>query len=85
MIDDEVTQRRRKSILAVLYFAPAQTLNVYSLRDELEKRHGMVVSVDKIRADLLFLKEVEYVVLEKDIACLTLTGMDVVTGRRESL
>jgi hypothetical protein len=75
----EVT--RRRSILATLYFATAQTLSTTALRDELERVHGQVASADRVRADLLWLADVGLVQKAGDAATLTERGREIVLDR----
>lgn len=72
---------RRRGILALLFFAPGQAMNARKLRDELELVHGQVATVDKIRADLLWLADVGMVQAQGDMATLTERGREVVQDR----
>jgi energy-converting hydrogenase A subunit M len=77
------TDRRRKAILSLLFFAPGQTLTARALRDDLEETHGQIATVDKVRADLAWLADVEFIARVEDAATLTETGREIVLGRRE--
>jgi len=72
---------RRRAILSQLFFASGQTLTARALRDELENVHGQVATVDKVRADLLWLADVGVVQHAGDAASLTERGRDVVMDR----
>jgi Fe2+ or Zn2+ uptake regulation protein len=76
--------RRRRAILALLYFHPGQTMTARALRDELEAQHGQIASVDKVRSDLIWLADVELVerVDADNAATLTQAGREIVLGRR---
>lgn len=72
---------RRRGILALLFFAPGQVLTARKLRDELEAVHGQVATVDKVRADLLWLADVGLLQATADTATLTERGREVVQDR----
>lgn len=72
---------RRRAILSQLFFAAGQALTARALRDELENVHGQVATVDKVRAELLWLADVSLVQLAGDMATLTERGRDVVMDR----
>ncbi len=74
-------KNRRRAILALLFFAPGQTLTARKLRDELEAVHGQVVTVDKVRADLLWLADVGMLQAAGDVATVTERGKEVVQDR----
>ncbi len=74
---------RRQSLLATLYFEPASTARVGTLMRQMETVHGIVVSADKVRADLSWLAEMELVQVRDDTATLTERGRDVATGRAD--
>lgn len=74
-------KNRRRAILALLFFAPGQTLTARKLRDELEAVHGQVVTVDKVRADLLWLADVGMLQVAGDVATVTERGKEVVQDR----
>jgi hypothetical protein len=82
-VERVVEQTRRQAILALLAFASGQTQSARVLRDELEAVHGQVVTVDKVRADLLWLSDVDMVrVLQGgEAASITLRGKEIVLGR----
>lgn len=77
----EAELRRRRAIVALLFFAPGQTLTARKLRDELEAVHGQIATVDKVRADLLWLADVGLVTTASDTAAITERGRDVVQDR----
>ena len=74
----EAERIRRQGILSLLYFAPGQSMTARRLRDELEAVHGQVATVDRVRADLIWLADVGLVVGSGDAAMLTERGRDVV-------
>lgn len=78
---------RRSAILAILAFAPGQTATARCIRQQLEERHGQVLTVDKVRAMLLWLADVEAVEYQRgndlDMARLTELGQDVLAGRSQ--
>lgn len=76
---------RRRAILAVLAFAPGRAATARLLRDELEGVHGQMATVDRVRADLIWLADVGLVkrVDSLDLARLTEAGADVVMQRTE--
>jgi hypothetical protein len=73
--------RRAQSLLALLYFADGQTLRARPLREELEEVHGLIATLDRVRADLLWLAEIGMISLRDDTAQLTERGREVVSGR----
>jgi hypothetical protein len=73
--------RRAQSLLAILFFADGQTLRARALREELEAVHSLVATVDRVRADLLWLAEIGMITLRDDTAQLTERGREVVSGR----
>lgn len=79
----EAQTRRRGAILSLLFFAAGQTMRVHRLQRELESAHGLAASVDRIRADVLWLKDVEMVSAVDDAATLTERGRDVVMGNAQ--
>lgn len=72
---------RRRGIIALLFFAPGQTLTANTLRDDLENVHGQVATVDKVRADLLWLADVGLLQAAGDAATITQRGREVVLDR----
>ena len=74
------TAKRRHSLLASLYFEPASTARVRTLVQQLDVVHNVVASADLVRADLMWLQEMELVRLKDDLATLTERGRDVATG-----
>lgn len=77
----EAERIRRRAVLALLFFAPGQSLTARRLRDELEAVHGQVATVDRVRADILWLIDVGLVGGLADAATLTERGRDVVMDR----
>lgn len=75
-------KRRASSLLATLLFRDG-TCNPRDLRNDLERVHGIVATLDRIRADLSWLDDVGLVDYKYDIAMLTEEGRDVVAGRRK--
>lgn len=72
---------RRRAILALLFFSPGQSMTARRLRDELEATHGQVATVDRVRADILWLADVDLILAANDAATLTERGRDVVLDR----
>jgi hypothetical protein len=72
---------RRHSLLATLYFEPASTARVGALVRQMEVVHNIVASSDLVRADLMWLQEVELARVKDDTATLTERGRDVAVGR----
>jgi len=72
---------RRRAVLALLFFAPGQTQPVRALRDDLDITHGLLATLDQVRADLVWLAELGMVQAQADVATITERGRDVVTGR----
>lgn len=72
---------RRRAILALLFFAAGQTMAARRLRDDLDAVHGQVATVDRVRADLLWLADVGLIVASNDAATLTERGREVVLDR----
>ena len=79
----EAERLRRHGILSLLFFVPGQSMTARRLRDELEAVHGQVVTVDRVRADLLWLADVGLVTGLADAATLTEAGRDVVLQRAQ--
>lgn len=77
----EAQNLRRRAILALLFFAPGQALSVRALRTELENSHGQVASMDRVRADLDWLTDVELIRYRDELATLTERGADVIAQR----
>ncbi|GHU10875.1 hypothetical protein FACS1894185_3150 [Betaproteobacteria bacterium] len=82
-VERMVEQNRRQAILALLTFAAAQTMSARELRTELENVHGQVVTVDRVRSDLIWMADVGVVrVLQGgDAASITERGKEIVLGR----
>lgn len=77
----QAEQLRRRAIVALLYFAPGQALTVAKLRGELENVHGQIASMDRVRADLVWLADVGVVQTVGDAAKLTERGGDIACDR----
>jgi hypothetical protein len=74
---------RRNAVLAILAFAPGQAATARAIRDQLEANHGQTVTVDRVRADLLWLADVGSIERLDDLVRLTEAGRDVVLGRAQ--
>lgn len=72
--------RRRSSLLATLWFAPASTASVRWLQAELVNIHNIQASTDQVRGDLTWLQEQGFVRLVQDTAQTTERGGDVARG-----
>ncbi len=73
---------RRSSLLAALFVAPGYILTVRKLRDQLEAAHGIALTTDQVRGDLLWLNSLGMVQAgPQDTAMITEAGQDVVIGR----
>lgn len=72
---------RRRAILALVFFATGQTLSARQARDELEAIHGQIATVDKVRAEFLWLADVGLLRTAGDVATLTERGREVVMDR----
>lgn len=79
----EAARIRRHAILSLLFFVAGQSMTARRLRDELEAVHGQVATVDRVRADILWLQDVELVTGIADAATLTERGRDIVLGRAQ--
>lgn len=77
----EAQRIRRRAILSLLFFAEGQSMTARRLRDELESVHGQVVTVNRVRADILWLQDVGVTQGTADAAMLTERGRDVVLDR----
>lgn len=73
---------RRGSLLATLMFANGYA-TARALRDELETVHGVAVTLDRVKADLVKLADQGLVQRREDLACITEDGRSVVRGLRE--
>lgn len=71
---------RRRAVLALLFFAPGQTQPVRSLRQDLDVTHGIVATLDQVRADLNWLGQISMVQFANDVATITEAGREVITG-----
>lgn len=74
-------KKRANSLLVTLLFAGGAG-QARSLRDELESVHGVVATLDRVRADLAWLADVGLVQRINDTVALTEEGRDVAQGRR---
>ncbi len=72
--------RRRSSLLATLWFAPASTATVKALVSELSNVHNIAASADQVRGDLTWLQEQGFLRLLQDTAQITERGADVARG-----
>lgn len=72
---------RRHSLLATLYFEPHGSARVSVLVRQMETVHNLAVSADLVRADLMWLEEVDLVRSKDDSAQVTERGRDVAQGR----
>lgn len=79
----EADKRRASSLLATLLFKNG-TSNPRELRKDLESVHGIVATLDRVRADLAWLEDVGLIEYDRqnEIAMLNEEGRDVVAGRR---
>jgi hypothetical protein len=77
-LDDK---KRANSLLVTLLFAGGAG-QARALRDELESVHGVVATLDRVRADLAWLADVGLVQRIDDTVALTEEGRDVASGRR---
>lgn len=71
---------RRRAVLALLFFAPGQTQPVRSLKQDLDVTHGLVATMDQVRADLNWLAQLGMVQTANDVATITEAGREVITG-----
>lgn len=74
-------EHRRASLLATLYFEPSGTARITVLVKQMELVHGLVVSTDLVRADLVWLDEIGLARYKDDAAQITERGKDVATNR----
>lgn len=72
--------RRRRCVLASLWFAPESTAGVRGLARELDLSHNIAASADQVRGDLSWLAEQGFVRPAGDMAQATERGADVVRG-----
>lgn len=79
----EADKKRANSLLATL-LVRGGTYNARDLRKDMESVHGIVVTLDRVRADLTWLEDVGLIEYyrEDEIAMLNEEGRDVVAGRR---
>lgn len=79
----DADKRRASSLLATLLFRDG-TSNPRDLRKDMESVHGIVATLDRVRADLAWLEDVGLIEYKPDIeiAMLNEEGRDVVAGRR---
>lgn len=78
---NEPDKKRAVSLLVSLLFAGGSG-QARALRDELETVHGVVSTIDRVRADLSWLADVGMVQRINDTVALTEEGRDVAQGRR---
>lgn len=71
---------RRRAVLALLFFAPGQTQPARALKQDLDVTHGLVATLDQVRADLNWLASLGMVQTASDVATITETGREVITG-----
>lgn len=71
---------RRRAVLALLFFASGQTQPVRALKQDLDATHGLVATMDQVRADLIWLAQLGMVQTAQDVATITEAGRDVITG-----
>ena len=74
---------RRHSLLCTLYQCQSESARVPELVREMELMHCLAVSSDLVRADLMWLAEVELIRFKDDTAQLIERGRDVVFKRAE--
>jgi hypothetical protein len=77
----EHDKKRANSLLVTLLFAGGAG-QARQLRDELESVHGVVATLDRVRADLAWLADVGLVQKINDTVALSEEGRDVAQGRR---
>lgn len=77
----EVDKRRANSLLVTLLFAGGVG-QARQLRGDLETVHGIVVTLDRVRADLAWLADVGLVQRIGDTVSLTQEGRETATGAR---
>ncbi len=77
----EADKKRANSLLVTLLFAGGAG-QARQLRDELETVHGIVATLDRVRADCAWLADVGLVQKINDTVALTEEGRDVAQGRR---
>lgn len=78
----EADKKRANSLLVTLLFAGGAG-QARQLRDELETVHGIVATLDRVRADCAWLADVGLVQKINDTVALTEEGRDVAQGRRQ--
>jgi len=71
---------RRRAVLALLFFAAGQTQTVRALKSDLDAVHGLVATLDQVRADLQWLSEAGMVQYAQDVASISERGREVITG-----
>ena len=77
----EQDKKRATSLLVSLLFAGG-CAQARALRAELEHVHGVVATLDRVRADLAWLANVGMLQQNHDTVALTEEGRDVAQGRR---
>jgi hypothetical protein len=78
----DADKKRANSLLVTLLFAGGAG-QARQLRDELETVHGIVATLDRVRADCAWLADVGLVQKINDTVALTEEGRDVAQGRRK--
>lgn len=73
MTDDD--KKRRNSLLCTLAFQGGHGV-ARELRNELERTHGIAVTLDRLRADLRWLQDVGAVTLNGDLVQITAEGRE---------
>ncbi len=77
----DTDKKRANSLLVTLLFSGGAG-QARALRDELESVHGVVATLDRVRADLAWLADVGLLQKIEDTVALTEEGRDVANGRR---
>jgi hypothetical protein len=72
--------KRRKSLLATLFFADATASTVHALARDMALVHNQDVSHDVVRGDLTWLREQGLVLYTQDAGLITERGRDVAKG-----
>lgn len=78
----DADKKRANSLLVTLLFAGGAG-QARQLRDELETVHGIVATLDRVRADCAWLADVGLIQKINDTVALTEEGRDVAQGRRK--
>ncbi|MFZ4537833.1 hypothetical protein [Propionivibrio sp.] len=75
------TEHQQRIILGAVYFAPGDAVLSRKLRDTLEAMHGVSLSMDSLRGELLRLQDVGAVDVKGDMVRLTEYGNDAFFSR----